>query len=152
MCDVHWTAYVSAFGLPTVAVIAAVIAYQQWKTARNKLKLELFEKRMEVYACVQETLGHAARDGTLDNEKQIAYLTGTKSAKWLYGPEVATYLDKTLWHKIVDLELYNNLSRDNSNEEERIENIHARGETMKWLVAQYKDLDKLCEPYLTLTH
>ena len=152
MCDVHWTAYVSALGLPTVAALAALIALQQWKTARSKLKLDLFEKRIAVYACVQETLGHAARNGNLDEERQIAYLSGTKSAKWLFRSDVAAYLDKTLWHKIVDLETQNTLSKDNPNEEDRIANIKARGETMKWLVAQYKEFDKLCKPYLELEH
>lgn len=49
MCEIHWTAYVSAFGLPIVAAVAAAIAFYQWKTARNKLKLDLFEKRIAVY-------------------------------------------------------------------------------------------------------
>jgi hypothetical protein len=40
----HWTAYVSALGTPIIAALAAVIAsliaYRQWRTAQDRLKLD----------------------------------------------------------------------------------------------------------------
>jgi hypothetical protein len=145
MSNIHWIAYV-------VALIGAWIAYQQWCTARNKLKLDLFDRRMVVYECVREALGNAAREGNLSQEEQIAFLSGIQPAKWLFGAEVAIYLEKELWHKIVSLELHNTLSKNNPNEDQRIESIHLRAETMKWLMQQHKEFDELCKPYLTLTH
>ena len=48
-----WVEYVKALGTPVVAIVAAsiagAIAYRQLRTARNKLKLDLFDKRMAVY-------------------------------------------------------------------------------------------------------
>ena len=142
----------TAFFVPTVALIATVIAHQQSRTARNKLKFDLFDKRMAVYDCVREALGNAATHGNLSQEQQIVFLSSIQPAKWLFGPEVAMYLEKELWHKIVDLELHNTLSKDNPNEEERVNHIHLRGEIMKWLMRQHEEFDKLCKPYLTLTH
>jgi len=44
-CDPHWTNYLAALLTPTVAVLGSIIAYHQWRTAQNKLKFELFDRR-----------------------------------------------------------------------------------------------------------
>ena len=51
----HWTEYISPIGIPIIAAIAAWIAFRQFQIARNKLKLDLFDKRMEVYTAVRES-------------------------------------------------------------------------------------------------
>ena len=152
MPNPHWTAYLTALALPVIAVIGAWIAFRQSQIARNKLKLDLFDKRMGVYQAVREGLSSAATHGKLTHEEEVKYLIGTRPAQWLFGPEVFTYLDETLWHKIVDLGLHNAMSEGRTNDNERVKHIHARAETMKWLVAQYKEFDKLCADYLTLKH
>lgn len=147
----HWTQYISPIGIPFIATIAAWIAFRQSQIARNKLKLDLFDRRMEVYTAVREALGSITRQGNLTQEQQLQYLQGTRAARWLFGPDVFKYLDETLWHKIVNLELHNTMSKDSS-EPERIKHVHARAETMTWMVAQYKDFDALVAKYLSLRH
>lgn len=149
--QVHWTQYISAIGIPIIAALAAWIAFRQFQIARNKLKLELFDKRMEVYSAAREALSNIARQGDLTTEQQIQYLQGTGSARWLFGHEVSNYLDTTLWHKIVDLELHNTMSKD-SEDPERSKHILERAETMKWMIRQHKEFDALVESYLTLKH
>ena len=55
-----WLEYVRALGTPCAALLAALITgyftYKQWKTARNKLKLDLFEKRFKVYEAGMEII------------------------------------------------------------------------------------------------
>lgn len=148
---VHWTQYISAIGIPLIAALAAWIAFRQFQIARNKLKLELFDKRMEIYSTVRETLSSIARQGRLTQEQEIQYLQGTRSARWLFGPEVSNYLDETLWHKIVDLELHNTMSKG-SGDPERVKHIQERAETMKWMISQHKEFDAMVESYLTLKH
>lgn len=141
----------SAIGIPIIAAIAAWIAFRQFQIARNKLKLELFDKRMEVYIAVREALGSIARQGNLTQEQQFQYLQGTRTARWLFGPEVSHYLNETLWHKIVDLDLHNTMSKDSA-EPERTKHIQERTETFKWMIKQYKEFDALVAKYLTLKH
>ena len=149
--DPHWTAYVTALVVPIVALTAAWIAFRQWQIARNKLKLDLYDKRMAVYEVVRKALSVATSHGKLSHDDEIEYLTGIRTAKWLFGPKVATYLEETLWHKIVDFGLHNTMSSSSSGDE-RTKHVHARAETMKWLMAQYKEIDNLCAPYLQLKH
>ncbi len=148
----HWTAYVSAFAIPLIAAIAATIAYQQWRTARNKLKLDLFERRMEIYEAARELLGNVARTGNTTLEKQFEFLSKTRSAKWLFGPEVVEYFDH-LWERTIDLEMHQSIvSKSERNDPERAMHIKLKSEALKHLMAQYKVLDQKCAPYLELRH
>lgn len=147
----HWAQYIPPVGIPMIAAIAAWIAFRQSQIARNKLKLDLFERRMEVYTAVREALGRIARQGNLAQDEQIQFLQGTRTAKWIFGPEVAKYLDETLWHKIANLELHNTMSKDSA-DPERLQHIQARAETMKWMMKQYEEFDALVSKYLSLRH
>jgi len=146
---VHWTQYISAIGIPIIAAIAAWVAFRQFQIARNKLKFDLFDKRMEVYGAVRDALGSISRQSSLTQEQQIQYLQGTRTARWLFGPEVFHYLDETLWHKVVDLEFQNTMSKDSA-EPERVKHIQERTETFTWMTKQYKEFDALVAKYLTL--
>jgi len=148
---IHWTAYSTAIAGPFIAVIAAWIAFRQWQLARNKLKLDLFDRRMAVYEAVRTMLGKATRAGKLTLEEEVEFLSGVQTAKWLFGPEVQTYLEKELWNKIVDFG-YQNTMMASASGNQRAEHIKARTEIFKWIMSQYEQLDKLCKPYLTLRH
>lgn len=150
-CDPHWTAYVSAVVIPIIALIGAWIAFRQSQIARNKLKLDLFEKRLAVYQVVREALGGVAAKGRLTQEQEFQYLVGIRSARWLFGSEVFDYLDKTLWHEIVEIGLHQTMM-DSPQSEERNKHIVAHREAMQWFLDQYKVLDGLCDKYLSLSH
>ncbi|SBV35265.1 hypothetical protein STPYR_10195 [uncultured Stenotrophomonas sp.] len=153
MVEVHWTAYVTVLTVPVLAAVGAVIAYRQWRTAQNKLKLDLFDKRMLVYQAARDALGYIGSHGKTSHEQQIEYLTGIQTAKWLFGPEVHSYLSETLWHKIVDLELHQSMVYDAPNDHpDRSKHIKLKAETLKWLIAQYSVLDKMCAKYMVLGH
>jgi len=153
MVQVHWTAYVTALTIPVLVALGAFIAYRQWRTAQNKLKLDLFDKRMSVYQAVRDTLGHIASRGSISQEQQIKYLSGIQTAKWLFDQELHDYLNETLWHKIVDLELHQKLSSaENRGDPERSRHIQLQAETLKWLLSQYSVLDSKCSRFMALGH
>jgi len=137
---------------PLIALMAVWIAYRQSQIARNKLKLDLFEKRMVVYQAVREALSTVAQRGNLTQEEQINYLVGTRSARWLFNSKIYEYLDKSLWHKIVDLELHNSMMSGPMNDQERVSHIRSRADTILWLGAQYEAFDRLCAEDLSLKH
>jgi len=98
----HWTAYVTVVVVPIIAIIGAWIAFRQSQIARNKLKLDLYDRRFEVYQTVQKTLGVITVQGKLGLGDEGMYLSGIQTAKWLFGPEVVAYLETELWQEIVD--------------------------------------------------
>ncbi|WP_426227403.1 hypothetical protein [Pararhizobium sp. DWP3-4] len=55
MSDVPaWIQAMQALATPAIALAAGVIAYRQWRTAHEKVVLDLFEKRFEVFMSVRE--------------------------------------------------------------------------------------------------
>jgi len=150
-CDPHWTAYVTAIAAPIVAVIAAYIAYRQSEIARNKLKLDLFERRMTVYEAVRKTLGKAVTSGALSFEDEIQYHEGTRSAKWLFGEDVSTYLEKDFWPKLNELNLHVAMM-EGADPKERSHHATKKAEVLRWFNDQYDGFDQVCRKYLILEH
>lgn len=149
-CAVHWTAYVSAISLPIIGSVAALIAYRQSQIAGNKLKFELFERRNAVYEVMREAIRKSA-NGKLSSEDEFNFLSGISPAKWLFEAEVYEYVDKTLWPKLVDAGLQHTMIADDV-AEGRIKAIKAHAETVKWLIRQLDEVDRLFKPYLQLKH
>lgn len=133
-----------------IATKQAESADRQAETARNKLKLDLYDKRMEVCHTVRDALGAAVR-GEVTRDEELAFLSGVRNAKWLFGHEVAAYLEDTLWGKVIDLGLHNAMS-GSPYEPERSTHIEKRAETMKWLMHQHEAFDAMVGPFMTLAH
>lgn len=148
----HWTAYVTAFAVPVVAVIASYVAYRQWRTANDKVRLDLFDRRLAVYQAVRDVIGAVTRSAVVSQEEQLEFLRRTQSARWLFGSEIEVYLTE-MWHKIVDLDLHRSMIYDGGAEgEERQKHVMGKAETLKWFVAQRNVLDQKCSSYLSFGH
>lgn len=148
----HWTTYLSALLVPMVAVFGAFIAYRQWRTAQNKLKLDLFDRRLVVYEAARDYISSVMTSGKTTQEKEFEFLTGTRGAKWLFDDEIVQYLDEELWHKICALGCLQSELDGMPAGEERTKKIHAQADLKKWFVSQMKILDGKFASYLTLRH
>lgn len=151
-CDPHWTAYLSALLTPTIAVLGSFIAYRQWRTAQNKLKHDLFERRFSVYDAARTMLGSIMTSGKAKDEELFKFLSGTREAKWLLNANVAEYLDKEIYHKILDLQCLAAELEGLPVGEERSSNVHKQAEIKKWIIKQYEVLDEKFSPFLRLGH
>lgn len=150
-CDPHWSAYFSALTPLVVAAIAGWIAYRQMQTARDKLKLDLFDRRMAVYEAVRDAIGAAVTNAKLTQQQEFDFLMGTRSARWLFGEDVAEYINKNFWKKLTELNLHVAMS-DSDDSSERAAHAKGRSEVLQWMTSQYKEFDELCAKYLTLKH
>ncbi|WP_453977923.1 hypothetical protein [Brevundimonas sp. Marseille-Q4549] len=119
MCEVNWPLVVEALKVvPPLAVagIVAWIAYQQWVTAKNKLALDLFDKRFVANKRINDLMAHRAKE-RVDNVTRMlgAYSTPLSDeldreiieARYLFGEPV--------FQKMVEAtEKLDNLVRANS--------------------------------------
>lgn len=53
---------------PLIAIITAYIAYQQYNTNRQKLKLDLYDKRFKVFLGLQSLLIHILQTADVSDE------------------------------------------------------------------------------------
>jgi hypothetical protein len=151
-CDPHWTTYLSALLTPTVAILGSVIAYRQWRTAQNKLKLELFERRFAVFSAATSFLASIMGSGKATDAELFKFLSATRDAKWLLSASVAEYLEKNLYHKAVDLQCLDTELQELSVGEKRSTNVRKQREIKEWFLLQYEVLDEKFLPYLQLEH
>lgn len=133
---------------PVVTLLGAVIAYRQWRTARDKLRLDLFDRRLAIHSVVRNFLGDYSASGAITPEQERIYLVGISGCQWLFGPEVRHYLEDTFWRKVNELRYCRNSLDGLEPGEERTRLVTQQADLRKWFMAQYEVLDALLMPYL----
>lgn len=151
----HWTAYVQAIGTPIVALVAGAIAsgiaYRQWKIAKAKVVLDLFEKRLEIYDLVIDAIHTliAVGPSNIDHRILSPFTTGLLKAKFLFGREVHAYLDE-VYDAIVELKGNSlKLKRQNTSDEfDRLGDIEDK--YFRIITSFQKKFDAMVYPYMRM--
>ncbi|MBP1152364.1 hypothetical protein JOD69_004227 [Methylocaldum sp. RMAD-M] len=120
--------------------------------AQNKLKLDLFERRLTVYEAARTLLSSIMATGKAKDGEVFKFMVATREAKWLFNESVAEYLDKQLYHKAIDLQTLDAELEGVPVGEERRKNVRAQAEIKEWFMAQYEVLDEMFSPFLKLQH
>ena len=71
-----WLTVLSSLATPFIAVLGIWIAYRQSRTARYKLKLDLYEKRLCIYEAARNAIGTIVTSGQTNNEIERTFLVG----------------------------------------------------------------------------
>ena len=147
--DPHWTAYLTAIATPIIAVTAAVIAgvfaYRNWRTAQNKLKLDLFDRRMVAYEKIKSFYG-AAYQGEWDAEGSNTYekfLYVRREASWIFSDEITKWIDCELSEKFKEYSIAVNELLDEDDPEKQKEIRKRSNAVLKWLAENEKEVQKM---------
>jgi hypothetical protein len=138
----EWVEYVKALGTPVAAVIAAAItatiAYRQWVTARNKLKLDLFDKRMEIYRSAIDLMSEIGYHDTILEWDRVNQLGAPfRGARWLLSDEIADYLEDLM-----------ECGYQVAGKEKAVTEAQAEAS----MIAEFAKVKELFAPYLALNH
>lgn len=142
----------SALLTPLIAIIATYIAYQQYRTNKLQLQNELYERRLEIYRALRQFIGLAVQYGGVPNEELPKFLRGTSESYFLFGDDVAKYLNE-VYLKGVDYNyVYNRLHPDSSSiNQKELEQLANKGEELiKWFSAQFEISEKLFGTYMRI--
>jgi hypothetical protein len=82
---------------PTVVAIAAAgiagyIAWRQWKTGDDRLRLDMFEKRFAVYDATRTLLVTVTRHGQITSEDLSRFYQGILGAEFLFDGDARAFL------------------------------------------------------------
>lgn len=142
----RWQRYFST--LLAAAAIAATLQYLQRKTANDKLKLELFERRLRVYEAVRKPARPSHAE--LYKRDHISEAAGAiADAKWLFDSEVQTFLRKVL-ERLYEVDEAIGRFSDQENDETRRMLKESRCRAFVWAIQNIGRLDQLLEPYLRI--
>ncbi len=143
---------ISALPSPITAIIVTYVAWQQWRTSRNALKLELFDKRFQIFEKITGFIATILISGKVEYKDTTQFLRDTKSAKFLFNDDVKiTDLIDEICKKANDLEdLQTELQSING--DVRKENVANQREIKNWYEKKLRDIDEVFKKYLILTH
>lgn len=146
----HWTTYLTALLTPTLAIFGLIFAYRQWLVARNKLKLDLFDRRLAVYEAARDFSAAMISGQKNKDEEAFKFLIVTRTAKWLFNVSVADYLENQLYSNALELQSLISQLDGMAPGDERIANLKEQAKIKKWFLEQLKVLDSQFGPFLHL--
>jgi phosphate/sulfate permease len=156
ICEPHWAQIVSWLSTPLVALVAALfgvyIAYRQWKTAQDRLKFDLFDRRFVVYDTARNFLSSIITYGDIKHEEVSKFIIGTSESKWLFDDKVDNYLRNEIGNKINRFTTLKSTVESLSSKEDRNENIMQQSQLLTWFIKQPTVLVQKFEPFLKLKH
>ena len=120
------------------------------RIAKNKLKLDLFDRRLVIYNAVLAMLARLGTTGGLTSEDEHAYLVGVKGAHWLFEADVVELLEKTIWHQMAHFSLLQSELRDADERTDRKVLSEKKMKSRQELLAQRELMDRMMKPYLKL--
>ncbi len=140
---------VTAAGQLALAGMVAYVAWQQWRTARNKLKADLFDRRNSLYVDFIRVLGRL-HEGDAEAMREVQRILA--ESRWLYGEKVSDRLRKEVANPFQEL-VASMDARRRQNAAANEEELKARYQAA--LVAASKAtqaLPTIVAPHLTLRH
>jgi len=78
---------------PTVAILGVYIAIQQYRLAKEKHRIEIYDRRMKIYLTAIELLRDTKRNLTINENAYYKFEEGVAEADFLFGKEVGALLD-----------------------------------------------------------
>jgi hypothetical protein len=131
-----------------IAAVVAVIAFLQWQTAREKVLLDLFDKRFALYEEVRAVVGRHLTTG-IDQPDIFSFAGAASRAQFLFGPEVQAFLDQRR------VDLGREMAQRKIIQPQPILDEEKRAATQTVSLARadrlsnfFKDLDVLVAPYM----
>ncbi|MCB4770946.1 hypothetical protein LGR54_20250 [Ancylobacter sp. Lp-2] len=146
----YWLEVVKASGPTIVALviggIATMIAYRQWRTAKDKLRLDLFERRLAVYDLIERYRARVLQNGSADTEDIRSLHEMASRSEFLFGRDVTEFIEKLKREWQVLVLPAGKVAKD---EASRREHLDRQYEIKKAYLNQDVELRKLFTKYLS---
>jgi hypothetical protein len=147
-----WVTTLAALLTPVIAVAAAFIAWQQWRTNRNKLKLDLFDRRFAIYDAARTFIGQLLAGTHASDAQTFDFLSRTRDAEFILDKDIADYLFKQIYQRALTLTTLRSEMEGLPMGEERTNNVQRQREIREWFLQQHEALAQAFSKYLALEH
>ena len=151
--DTHskdWVNYLTALLTPTIVVFGSIIAFLQWRTNRNRLKHELFDRRYAQFKAVSDYIGSILSHGTVKADDELRLLSHTRGMEFLFDEDVCQLVREIRSTVSLLTALNDELASVGSDNRKSV--AQARADAFKKLTEYSRRLESRFAPYLTLKH
>jgi hypothetical protein len=152
----YWIQIVQALAPTLIAIIAlfitAFFTRRQWKTAHDKLKLDLFEKRYAIYDSLKKVLAETMIHGNCNDREIMEFVRASKGAEFLFEKDMVSYFEqvrKTLNHiQLIERELEK--ESDQAKRKKLADNSLV---AKNWIDTEFREgAENRFTPYLSFAH
>ena len=144
-----WVQILSALLVPMIAFAVGMIACFQWRTNKNRLKLELFDRRAKYYEAALQFIGDTMAKGEVSTESLRDFHHAQYGSAFLLDDDVTEYL-KELWKKGAAANVLGSELEGLSVGDNRNMIVQKRSEAVKWIVKQPEILQRKFERFLKI--
>ncbi len=125
--------YLQGLLVPVIGILGALIAYQQMKIAKQKFKLDLFEKRYAILAAMKKFCSHAISHGGAKGPEAYELMLALADGRFLFDDDMKSYLQEfsdNAWQLYVASDAVASPSDGNSDASWRKEQIEKKYSTL----------------------
>ncbi|WEZ83511.1 hypothetical protein P6U16_01245 [Rhizobium sp. 32-5/1] len=145
-----WIVILQALLTPAIAIAVGVIGFLQWRTAHQKVVLDLFDRRMKVVNGVRDFQGLVFRGGVKQELADVARFHQVRhEAEFLFGSDVVNYL-KGLHDTVIEMSTATAALDTLDDPQTRSEYVKASLAKLKKVVAMSSEFTALCAPYMRM--
>jgi hypothetical protein len=123
-----------------ILIVGAVISYFQWRTAQQKVALDLFDRRYAIYEELRDIVAQFMRNLEFSHELQRSYLYAQNRARFYFGAEVEDYLE-TLRKDMMRGHHFDRFGRQAMNVDEQVARLDR-------VAVFFTEIDKMFIPYM----
>ena len=129
-----WVDYFQAFLTPMIAGLGILIAWLQWWTNQQRLKLERFDRRFKRFEATRKFIQAIIVNPTVEESDRLKFRSDTSGSRFLFNKDISEYLTK-IHDKAVDLQTLDGERKSDPTK------AKDRGELKKWYIAELRSLE-----------
>lgn len=84
----YWIQILQALLTPAIAAIAGLIGIFQWRTAQQKVVLDLFDRRLAKYTALRDVVAKVMTSGAATDEDSFQFLQALDGVEFLFGDDI----------------------------------------------------------------
>lgn len=148
-----FTNYITPLASPLIAMAVGVVAYQQWRTSRDKLRFDLYARRLNVYDAAMNYLEMSIRSGNgyAGDETKVRsdFISTRREARFLFGEDSQVYgiLSAMERHVSTVMTPTDSATALYDSEAHKAE-MQRRSESISWIVTAGDKLSDAIRPFL----
>lgn len=133
---------------PVVAVLALLVAYGQYRTARHQRRIELFDRRFSVYKRTIDFVRASCRGDTVAFEIAADFWAAVTEAQFLFGKDVIHALE-VIKSRAIDISVSKSMISATP-PEEGLKYVYSMRDHQQWFSRAEEPVTKVFRRYLRL--
>jgi len=132
-----------------IAISLVCIAYQNWRIQKDKLRLDLYDKRYKIFQAIKDLSTSFLKNGVTNRKDLSQFIIDTSEVDFLFEDDIKENIDEIRKKSLRAIHLAERLDNRGVGTQEDRENIAKELEELeKWSINHPNRLKSLFKEYL----